>query len=86
MYSSMALAACLPAPMARMTVAAPVTASPPAYTALRVVRPSSPLVMMQPWLFVSRPGVVLRMRLWFYIFRVHIKYAEYVVVSHRHTF
>ena len=44
-----------------MTVAAPVTASPPAYTALRVVRPSSPLVMMQPWLFVSRPGVVLRM-------------------------
>ena len=30
MYSSMALAACLPAPMARITVAAPVTASPPA--------------------------------------------------------
>ena len=28
--SSMALAAVLPAPMARMTVAAPVTASPPA--------------------------------------------------------
>lgn len=28
----MAFAACLPAPMARMTVAAPVTASPPAYT------------------------------------------------------
>ena len=30
MYSSMAVAAFLPAPMARMTVAAPVTASPPA--------------------------------------------------------
>ncbi len=30
MYASIALAACLPAPMARMTVAAPVTASPPA--------------------------------------------------------
>ena len=30
MYSSMALAAALPAPMALMTVAAPVTASPPA--------------------------------------------------------
>ena len=32
-YSSMDLAPSLPAPMARMTVAAPVTASPPAYTA-----------------------------------------------------
>ena len=30
MYSSIALAAFLPAPIARMTVAAPVTASPPA--------------------------------------------------------
>ena len=30
MYASIAFAACLPAPMARMTVAAPVTASPPA--------------------------------------------------------
>ena len=29
-YSSMALAAVLPAPMAKITVAAPVTASPPA--------------------------------------------------------
>ena len=29
-YSSMPLAAALPAPMARITVAAPVTASPPA--------------------------------------------------------
>ena len=32
-YSSMDLAPSLPAPIARMTVAAPVTASPPAYTA-----------------------------------------------------
>ena len=32
MYSSIALAACFPAPIARITVAAPVTASPPAYT------------------------------------------------------
>ena len=32
-YSSIDLAPSLPAPMARMTVAAPVTASPPAYTA-----------------------------------------------------
>lgn len=30
MYSSIAFAACLPAPIARITVAAPVTASPPA--------------------------------------------------------
>ena len=29
-YSSIALAACLPAPIAKITVAAPVTASPPA--------------------------------------------------------
>ena len=37
----MACAAFLPAPMARITVAAPVTASPPAYTPSRVVRPLS---------------------------------------------
>ena len=47
----------LPAPMARMTVAAPVTASPPAYTAWREVRPSS-LTMMPPFLLTSRPLVV----------------------------
>ena len=34
-YSSMAAAAFLPAPMARMTVAAPVSASPPANTPSR---------------------------------------------------
>ena len=37
MYASMDLAACLPAPMARMTVAAPVAASPPANTPGRLV-------------------------------------------------
>ena len=36
-YSSMALAAFLPAPMARITVAAPLAASPPANTPLREV-------------------------------------------------
>ncbi len=50
----------LPAPMALMTVAAPVTASPPAYTPSRLVLPSSPSVTMQPCLLVSRPGVVER--------------------------
>ena len=37
MYASMDLAACLPAPIARMTVAAPVAASPPANTPGRLV-------------------------------------------------
>ena len=60
MYSSMAFAAALPAPMALMTVAAPVTASPPAYTPSRLVLPSSPSVTMQPCLLVSKPGVVER--------------------------
>lgn len=41
MYSSIAAAAVLPAPIARITVAAPVTASPPAYTPSRDVRPFS---------------------------------------------
>ena len=56
-YSSMALAAFLPAPMARITVAAPVTASPPANTPLRLVRPFSSATI-QPLRFVSRPLVV----------------------------
>ena len=55
--SSMALAAVLPAPIARMTVAAPVTASPPAYTLGREVRPSS-LTTMPPLRLISRPLVV----------------------------
>ena len=41
MYLSIAAAAVLPAPMARITVAAPVTASPPAYTPSMEVRPCS---------------------------------------------
>ena len=40
MYSSIAAAARLPAPMARITVAAPVTASPPANTPSLEVMPS----------------------------------------------
>lgn len=37
----MAVAACFPAPIAKITVAAPVTASPPAYTPSLVVNPVS---------------------------------------------
>ena len=40
-YSSIAFAAVFPAPIAEITVAAPVTASPPAYTPSIDVRPSS---------------------------------------------
>ncbi len=51
-YSIMARAACLPAPMAKMTVAAPVTASPPAYTPSRDVNPVSSSTTKQPLLSV----------------------------------
>jgi len=40
-YSFMAFAAFLPAPIAEMTVADPVTMSPPAYTPSMLVRPVS---------------------------------------------
>ena len=60
MYSSMARAARRPAPMARITVAAPVTASPPAYTPSLVVCKVLSSTMMQPFLLASRPSVVLR--------------------------
>ena len=53
----MPLAASLPAPMAEMTVAAPVTASPPANTPSLLVMASS-LMMMPPFLLTSRPSVV----------------------------
>ena len=53
----MAEAPFLPAPMARMTVAAPVTASPPANTPSRVVISSS-FTMRQPFLLVSSHGEV----------------------------
>ena len=58
MYSSMDLAALLPAPMARMTVAAPVAASPPAKMPGTEVVPSS-LAATQPLRVFSRPGVPL---------------------------
>ena len=58
MYSSIAAAARLPAPIARMTVAAPVTASPPAKTPSLEVMPCSSSATMQPLRLVSRPGVV----------------------------
>ncbi len=57
-YWSMAAAALRPAPIARITVAAPVTASPPANTPLRVVAPHSSATR-QPRRSVSRPLVVL---------------------------
>ena len=53
----MALAAVRPAPMARITVAAPVTASPPAKTPSRVVSPCASATM-QPRRVVSSPAVV----------------------------
>ena len=61
MYSSMARAAVRPAPMARMTVAAPVTASPPAKTPSRDVAPC-PSAVMQPRRSVSSPAVVAASR------------------------
>ena len=56
----MAVAALRPAPMARMTVAAPVTMSPPANTPSRLVAPVGVSATMQPWLLTSRPLVRLR--------------------------
>ena len=58
MYSSIAAAARVPAPIARLTVAAPVTASPPANTPSLEVMPCSSSATMQPLRLVSRPGVV----------------------------
>ena len=57
MYLSMDLAPSLPAPIARITVAAPVTASPPAKTPSREVQPPSS-ASMPPFLVKSRPLVV----------------------------
>ena len=57
-YAWIARAACLPAPMARITVADPVTMSPPAKTPGQVVSPDAPRVTMYPRRFVSSPGVV----------------------------
>ena len=55
----MLLAPVLPAPMARMTVAEPVTASPPAKTPSRLVWPFSS-ASMPPLRVVLRFGVVER--------------------------
>ena len=49
-YSSMAFAAVLPAPIARITVAAPVTASPPAKTPSLEVAPVASLTIIPPQL------------------------------------
>ena len=46
MNSSIPFAAALPAPIARITVAAPVTASPPAYTPALDVAPVSSSAMI----------------------------------------
>ena len=57
-YSSIPLAPARPASMARITVAAPVTASPPAYTPSLVVLPLLSSAMIHFHLLVSRPSVV----------------------------
>ena len=57
--SWMLAAACFPAPIARITVAAPVTASPPANTLSLVVSKVSSLTTKQPHLFASKPSVVV---------------------------
>ena len=57
-YSSIPFAAALPAPMARITVAAPVTASPPAYTPSLVVLPVSSSAIIHCLLLTSSPFVV----------------------------
>ena len=56
----MAAAAFLPAPIALMTVAAPVTASPPANTPSFMVVTVSSLTTMPPRSLYSRSGVALR--------------------------
>ena len=61
MYLSMLFAPALPAPIARMTVALPVTASPPAKTPSRAVTPPSS-ASMPPFFVKVRPWVVLRIR------------------------
>ena len=57
-YASIPFAAAFPAPIARMTVAAPVTASPPANTPLLDVAPFSSSATIHFLRFVSSPFVV----------------------------
>ena len=54
----MAVAAFLPAPIARITVAAPVTASPPAYTAFLEVLPVLSSITIPPLLLTNKSSVV----------------------------
>ena len=57
-YSCIALAARLPAPMALMTVAAPVATSPPAYTPSKLVFPTSLTHMVPCLASLCKPPVV----------------------------
>ena len=57
-YSWIPFAAAFPAPIARITVAAPVTASPPAYTPSLEVAPVSSVATIHCLLLISRPLVV----------------------------
>ena len=56
----MPFAAFLPAPIARITVAAPLTASPPANTPLRVVCIVTSSAIKHLCLLASKPAVVLK--------------------------
>ena len=58
-YRSIARAALFAAPIASITVAAPVTISPPANTPARLVAPVSSSATMFPQRFTSNPGVVV---------------------------
>jgi len=60
MYLSIEAAACLPAPIAKMTVAAPVTASPPAHTPSFDVASVSSSTTIPPHEWHLRSGVVSR--------------------------
>ena len=51
----MLVAALRPAPMARITVAAPVAMPPPANTPSRLLAPVCGPVTTQPWLSTARP-------------------------------
>ena len=62
MNSSIAFAASLPAPIARITVAAPVTASPPAYTPSLDVLPVFSSATIHFLLLVSIHFVVMDIR------------------------
>ena len=58
--SCMEAAAFLPSPIARITVAAPLTASPPANTPLRVVCIVTSSAIKHLCLLASKPAVVLK--------------------------